>query len=57
MDAVSKIFLHAEKVYAQGHTIVGCALVYRNVVIPYANKQKLHVRLQNTGNGRVTRKT
>jgi SRSO17 transposase len=36
MDAVSKIFLHAEKVYAHGHTIVGCALVYRNVVIPYA---------------------
>ena len=28
MDAVSKIFLHAEKVYAQGHTIVGCALLY-----------------------------
>jgi len=36
MDAVSRIFLHAEKVYAQGHTIVGCALVYRGVVIPYA---------------------
>jgi SRSO17 transposase len=36
MEAVSKIFLHAEKVYAQGHTILGCALVYRNVVIPYA---------------------
>lgn len=36
MDAVSKIFLHAEKVYAQGHTILGCALIYRNVVIPYA---------------------
>jgi len=36
MDAVSKIFLHAEKVYAQGHTIVACALVYRHVVIPYA---------------------
>ena len=34
MDAVSKIFLHAEKVYAQGHTILGCALVYRGVVIP-----------------------
>lgn len=34
MDAVSKIFLHAEKVYAQGHTILGCALVFRNVVIP-----------------------
>ena len=36
MDAVSKIFLHAEKVYAQGHTIVGCAFVYRGVVIPCA---------------------
>lgn len=36
MAAVSKIFLHAEKVYAQGHTILGCAIVYRNVVIPYA---------------------
>jgi SRSO17 transposase len=36
MAAVSKIFLHAEKVYAQGHTILGCALVYRDVVIPYA---------------------
>jgi len=36
MDAVSRLFLHAEKVYATGHTIVGCALVYRGVVIPYA---------------------
>jgi hypothetical protein len=36
MDAVSKIFLHAEKVYAQGHTILGGALIYRDVVIPYA---------------------
>ena len=36
MEAVSKIFLHAEKVYAQGHTILGCVIVYRNVVIPYA---------------------
>ena len=36
MEAVSKIFLHAEKVYAQGHTILGCAMVYRDVVIPYA---------------------
>ena len=34
MAAVSKIFLHAEGVYAQGHTILGCALVYRGVVIP-----------------------
>lgn len=36
MEAVSKIFLHAEKTYAQGHTILGCAIVYRNVVLPYA---------------------
>lgn len=36
MDAVSRIFLHAEKVYAQGHTIVGCAWIYRGVVIPCA---------------------
>jgi len=36
MDAVSKIFLHAEKIYAQGHTILGCAILYRGVVIPYA---------------------
>jgi SRSO17 transposase len=36
MDAVSKIFLHAEKVYANGHTLLGAALVYRNVVIPCA---------------------
>ena len=36
MEAVSKIFLHAEKVYAHGHTILGCAIVYRGVVIPYA---------------------
>ena len=36
MDAVSKLFLHAEKVYARGHTIAGCVLVYRGVVIPYA---------------------
>jgi SRSO17 transposase len=36
MDAVCKLFLHAEKVYAKGHTIAGCALVYRGVVVPYA---------------------
>ena len=36
MDALSKIFLHAEKVYAQGHTILGSAILYRGVVIPYA---------------------
>lgn len=36
MAAVSKIFLHAEKVYANGHTILGAALAYRGVVIPCA---------------------
>ena len=36
MDAVSKIYLHAEKIYAQGHTILGCAFVYRGVVVPCA---------------------
>jgi SRSO17 transposase len=36
MAAVSKIFLHAEKVYAHGHTILGAALMYRGVVIPCA---------------------
>jgi SRSO17 transposase len=36
MDAVSKIFLHAEKVYANGHTIVGLAFVYRGVIVPCA---------------------
>jgi len=36
MDAVQKLFLHAEKVYAKGHTIVGCVLVYRGVLVPYA---------------------
>ena len=36
MAAVSKIFLHAERYYARGHTIVGCVLVYRGVIIPYA---------------------
>lgn len=36
MEAVSKLFLHAERLYAPGHTIVGCALVYRDVLIPYA---------------------
>ena len=36
MDAVCKLFLHAEKIYAKGHTILGCAVVYRGVVIPYA---------------------
>lgn len=36
MAAVSKIFLHAEKVYAHGHTILGAALAYRGVVIPCA---------------------
>ena len=38
MAAVSKIFLHAEKVFAHGHTILAAALVYRNVVLPCAVK-------------------
>lgn len=38
MAAVSKIFLHAEKVYANGHTILGAAWVYRGVVLPCAVK-------------------
>jgi SRSO17 transposase len=36
MAAVAKIFLHAEKAFAHGHTILCCALVYRGVTIPYA---------------------
>ena len=36
MDAVSKIFLHAEKVYAHGHTIVGLAFSYRGHIVPCA---------------------
>jgi SRSO17 transposase len=35
MDALKKIFLHAEKVYATGHTMVGAALVFRGVLIPF----------------------
>jgi SRSO17 transposase len=38
MAAVSKIFLHAEKVYANGHTMLAAVLVYRNVVLPCAVK-------------------
>ena len=38
MAAVSKIFLHAEKVYANGHTILGAALIYRGVILPCAVK-------------------
>jgi len=38
MAAVSKIFLHAEKVYADGHTILAAALVYRGVAVPCAVK-------------------
>ena len=36
MDAVEKLFLHAEKVYAPAHIFVTCVLIYRGVVIPYA---------------------
>jgi hypothetical protein len=38
MAAVSKIFLHAEKVYANGHTILGAALIFRGVILPCAVK-------------------
>ena len=38
MAAVTKLFLHAEKVYGRGHVILCAALVYREVVIPYAVK-------------------
>jgi hypothetical protein len=36
MDAVQKLFLHAEKVYAPAHLFVTSVLVYRGIVIPYA---------------------
>ncbi len=50
MQAVSKIFLHAEGVYARGHTIVGCAFVYRGVLIPCALARipKAAFRLNNS---------
>jgi SRSO17 transposase len=35
MDALKKIFLHAEKVYGIGHTMLAAALVFRGVVIPF----------------------
>ena len=35
MQALKKIFLHAEKVYATGHTMLGAALAFRGVVIPF----------------------
>ncbi len=38
MEAVSKIFLHAEKRYANGHILVACAIIYRGVAIPYGIK-------------------
>jgi hypothetical protein len=36
MDALKKLFLHTEKVYAPAHIFVTGVLVYRGVVIPYA---------------------
>ena len=36
MDAVCQLFLHAEKIYAKGHTLAGCVLIYRGIIIPYA---------------------
>ena len=35
MAALKTIFLHAEKVYAKGHTMLGAALVFRGVVLPF----------------------
>lgn len=35
MEGVSRIWLHSEKRYALGHTILLGSIVYRNVVIPY----------------------
>ena len=47
MDAVSKIFLHAEKVYAKGHTIVGLAFVYRGAMCrPSLGKQGVLWKIQ-----------
>ncbi len=36
MQAVSKPFLHAERYYANGHTILAGCLFYRGVLIPCA---------------------
>ena len=36
MQAVSKLFLHAERYYANGHTILAGCLFYRGVLIPCA---------------------
>jgi len=36
MDAVKKLFLHAERVYAPAHIFLTCMLIYCGVVIPYA---------------------
>lgn len=35
MDALKKIFLHAENVYGTGHIMLGAALAFRGVVLPF----------------------
>lgn len=35
MEGLSKIWLHAEKKYAWGHTVFLGTLIYRNIAIPY----------------------
>jgi len=37
MDAVGKLYHHAEKRYARGHTILKACLYYRGVTIPWGN--------------------
>ena len=54
MDAVARIFLHAEKRYAFGHTILGAALIYRGVAVPCAVKLYAPKDFcQDTQDGRV----
>lgn len=36
MEGVSKMFLHAEKRYANGHDVILASIVYRGIAIPYA---------------------
>jgi hypothetical protein len=36
MDAVSKLFMHAERYFTRGHTILAGCLLYRGVLIPCA---------------------
>ena len=36
MEGVSKMFLHAEKRYANGHDVILASIIYRGIAIPYA---------------------